>query len=219
MVFLDRSEAGRLLGHRLNRYANRNDVLVLALPRGGVPVGMEVARSLRAPFDVFLVRKLGAPGQQELAIGAISSGGVRVLDEETILALGISSDQVEMLVKRERLELERRERLYRGNSNAREIRGRTAILVDDGMATGLTMRAAVQALRHRSPGKILVAVPVASSTACRRLGEEADEVVCLSTPPEFLAVGQWYRDFSQVEDAEVRELLDRANLPISNDLV
>lgn len=212
MVFLDRSEAGRLLGARLSPYANREDILVLALPRGGVPVGLEVARALNAPLDVFVVRKLGAPGQEELAIGAISSGGVRLLNRETIRALGISRGQVEAITQREARELERRERLYRGNHDAPEMRGKTVLVVDDGLATGLTMRAAIQALRQKEPKEIIAAVPVASSSACREVEKEADAVICLSTPPEFLALGQWYRNFSQVGDAAVHEMLDRARI-------
>jgi len=216
MVFLDRSEAGRLLGARLSPYANREDILVLALPRGGVPVGLEVARALNAPLDVFVVRKLGAPGQEELAIGAISSGGVRLLNQATIHALGISRGQVEAITQREAQELERRERLYRGNRDAPEMRGKTVLVVDDGLATGLTMRAAIQALRQKEPKEIIAAVPVASSSACREVEKEADAVICLSTPPEFFALGQWYRNFSPVGDAAVRELLDRAGIPVAD---
>jgi predicted phosphoribosyltransferase len=215
MIFRDRIEAGQLLGMRLKPYANANPqgIIVLALPRGGVPIGLEVARALNAPLDVFLVRKLGAPGQEELAIGAISSGGVRLLNQETIRTLGISQDQVETITRREAQELERRELLYRGKQDAPEIRGKTAILVDDGLATGLTMRSAIEALRQKEPNEILVAVPVASAAACREVEKEADTVLCLHTPPGFFALGQWYQDFSQVGDAAVREMLDQAKLP------
>lgn len=212
MVFPDRIAAGRMLGTRLGQFANRKPVLVLALPRGGVPVGFEVAQALHAPLDVFLVRKLGFPGQEELAIGAIASGGTSLLNEKMIRMLGIPSHQIEAITRQETHELERREHLYRGDRGAPDIRGRTLILVDDGMATGYTMRVAVTALRHKDPLEIIVAVPVASSATCKEVGQEADAVVCLSTPPEFCAVGEWYRNFSQVSDAEVGDLLDRAKL-------
>lgn len=184
---------------------------MLALPRGGVPVGFEIARALHAPLDVFLVRKLGFPGQEELAIGAIASGGARLLNSEMIQTLGISPAMVETIAQKESQELERREQLYRGNTAALDVPGHTVIVVDDGMATGYSMRVAVQALRREGPREIFVAVPVASSNACREVEKEADALVCLYTPPDFFAVGQWYRNFHQVTDAEVRNLLDRAS--------
>jgi putative phosphoribosyl transferase len=213
MVFPDRMAAGQLLGSRLSQFANREGVLVLALPRGGVPVGFEVASALHAALDVCLVRKLGMPGQEELAIGAIASGGVCLLNHEMIRALHIPPRQVEAVTQNETRELERREHLYRGNRPALDVHGRTLILVDDGMATGYTMRVAVTALRQKEPLEMIVAIPVASSAACRELAKVADGVVCLSAPPDFYAVGQWYRDFSQISDAEVCNLLDRAKLP------
>jgi putative phosphoribosyl transferase len=211
MVFLDRNAAGKMLGTRLGQFANRKSVLVLALPRGGVPVAFEVALALHAPLDVYLVRKLGFPGQEELAIGAIASGGVRLLNEKLIRSLHLPPQQIEAITQQETQELERRQHLYRGHRGAPPIQGNTVILVDDGMATGYTMRVAVTALRQQDPVEIIVAVPVASSSACRDVAREADSVVCLSTPPDFYAVGEWYRNFSQVSDTEVRELLERAH--------
>jgi putative phosphoribosyl transferase len=213
MVFPDRSAAGQMLSERLGQFANEKPLLVLALPRGGVPVALEVAIALHAPLDVFLVRKLGFPGQEELAIGAIASGGAHLLNAAIIRGLHIPPQQVQEIIQRESAELERREHLYRGNREAPNIEGRTVIVVDDGMATGSTMRVAVTALRQKSPHKTIVAVPVAPSIACKQLQHQADAVVCLSTPPNFYAVGEWYRDFSQVRDATVRELLDRAHTP------
>jgi putative phosphoribosyl transferase len=207
--FQDRVEAGRRLAGHLRDYAGRDDVIVLGLPRGGVPVAAEVARALGAPLDVFLVRKLGLPGQEEFAMGAIASGGVRVLNEELLSQLPIAEETIARVAVREQEELQRRERAYRGNRAEPRIRGRTVILVDDGLATGSTMRAAVAALRQRGPAAIVVAVPVAARETCERLGSEADEVVCPVTPDPFVAVGAWYADFSQVSDAEVRELLER----------
>jgi putative phosphoribosyl transferase len=209
MLFRDRTEAGQRLGARLKEMAIQNPV-VLALPRGGVPVGFEVAQALDAPFDVFVVRKLGTPGQEELAMGAIASGGVRVLNEEVVQALAIMPEQIDAIAAREAQELERRERDYRGNREQLDVRGRTVILVDDGLATGSTMRAAVAAVRQRGPEKIIVAVPVAACATCAKLQQEANETVCLYTPLEFYAVGQWYEDFSQVTDDQVRELLQRS---------
>jgi putative phosphoribosyl transferase len=211
MVFLDRNAAGKMLGTRLGQFANRKSVLVLALPRGGVPVAFEVALALHAPLDVYLVRKLGFPGQEELAIGAIASGGVRLLNEKLIRSLHLPPQQIEAITQQETQELERRQHLYRRDRGAPHIQGHTLILVDDGMATGYTMRVAVTALRQQDPVEIIVAVPVASSSACRDVAREADSVVCLSTPPDFYAVGEWYRNFSQVSDTEVRELLERAH--------
>ncbi len=210
MIFRDRADAGRVLARELRQYAGRTDVLVLGLPRGGVPVAFEVARELGAPLDVFVVRKLGAPGQEELAMGAIASGGVRVLNSEVVHLLGISANEIETITQREEQELERRERLYRGERPAIDPRGRTVILIDDGLATGSTMRAAAKALRRLGPEKIVVAVPVASRSTCEELGAEVDEVVCAATPEPFYAVGQWYASFAQTTDEEVRDLLERA---------
>jgi len=209
-AFLDRSDAGRRLAASLQHYARRQDVTVLALPRGGVPVGYEVAHALQAPLDVFLVRKLGVPGHEELAMGAIASGGVRVLNREVVLELGIPEQTIDRVAAREQTELERREREYRGNRPPLELRGRTAILCDDGLATGSTMRAAVASLRQQNAGRIVVAVPVAAARTCNLLRSEVDELVCLMTPAYFQAVGEWYEDFRQTGDDEVRELLARA---------
>lgn len=208
--FADRAEAGQLLAGRLSGYANRPGVVVLALPRGGVPVAYEVARALRAPLDVFLVRKLGTPGHEELAMGAIASGGVRVLNATVVRELGLPSAEIDRVAAREQEELERRERAYRDGRPPAGVRGRTVILVDDGLATGSTMRAAVRALRREGPSRIVVAVPVSAPQACDELGGEADEIVCLMTPEPFMAVGLWYRDFTPTTDDEVRDLLARA---------
>jgi putative phosphoribosyl transferase len=210
MLFTDRVEAGRFLASKLSEYADHPEVLVLALPRGGVPVAFEVARALRAPLDVFLVRKLGVPGHPELAMGAIASGGVRVLNEDVVGALGISRDVIEAVAAVEEQELERRERIYRGGRPPPDVRGRTVILVDDGLATGSTMRAAVAALRQHGPDRIVVAVPVGAPETCEEFRSEADDVVCARTPEPFYAVGLWYGDFSQTTDEEVHDLLDRA---------
>ncbi|MGH9348514.1 MAG: phosphoribosyltransferase [Vicinamibacterales bacterium] len=208
--FRDRREAGRLLAARLAAYAGRHDVLVLALPRGGVPVAYEVARALGAPLDVFLVRKLGVPGREELAMGAVASGGVRVLNEDVVSALGISDRAIDEVAAAEQAELARRERLYRGTRPPPDAQGRTAILVDDGLATGASMLAAVQALRQQRPARIVVAVPTASPDTCEQVRAEVDQVECLFTPHPFRAVGLWYEDFSQTTDEEVRDLLARA---------
>jgi predicted phosphoribosyltransferase len=210
MRFRDRREAGRLLAQPLGAYANRGDVLVLALPRGGVPVAYEVARALQAPLDVLLVRKLGLPGHEELAIGAVATGGIRVLDPSLLQQFGISSEVLERIAERETRELQRRERAYRGELPPREVKDKTVIVVDDGLATGSSMRAAVRALRQRGPAAIVVAVPVAPPSTRESLREEADEVVCVRTPEPFAAVGQWYDDFSQTSDEEVSELLGAA---------
>ncbi len=207
--FRNRTDAGRRLAEKLAAYAHWPDVLVLALPRGGVPVAFEVARSLGAPLDVFVVRKLGVPGHEELAMGAVATGGVRVLNDEIVHGLGIRGSEIETVVAREQQELARRQRLYRGGRPAPEVADKTVILVDDGLATGATMRAAVRALRQQHPQRIFVAVPTASSDTCEALRAEADEVVCLTTPEPFLAVGYWYDDFAQTTDAEVRDLLGR----------
>ena len=211
LPFQDRTEAGRLLGAEL---ASRKLVkaVVLALPRGGLPVGKEVAEALKAPLDVIVVRKLGVPWQPELAMGAIA-GSTRVLDNEVIGEFGISPKQIETVAARETQEMERRETLYRGGLPALELRGRTVVLVDDGLATGSTMVAAVRHVRSLHPGKLMVAVPVSSSQACSRLKKEADECVCLAQPEPFFAVGEWYVDFHQVTDAEVQEILKRGRVP------
>ena len=208
-AFANRTEAGRLLAEKLGEYADRNDVIVLGLPRGGVPVAYEVAKRLRAPLDVFIVRKLGVPGFEELAAGAIASGGVRVLNEEVMRAIPHAEEAIEAVTERETTELQRREQIYRQERPSPELQNRTAILVDDGLATGATMRAAVKALRERGAAKIVVAVPVGPPDTCHELEQLADETLCLSTPPLFQAVGQYYEDFSQTSDEDVRELLAR----------
>jgi predicted phosphoribosyltransferase len=208
--FRDRAEAGRYLADRLSGYAGRDDVIVLALPRGGVPVGYEVAKALGAPLDVFVVRKLGVPGREELAMGAIASGGLLVLDRDVVRALGISREQIERTVAAELRELERREAAYRDDREPPQLTGKTVILVDDGLATGATMRAAALAVRQANPAKIVVAVPVAAAETCDEFRDVVDEIVCGLTPRPFHAVGLWYDDFSQTTDDEVRELLARA---------
>jgi predicted phosphoribosyltransferase len=215
MLFQDRFEAGRVLVSKLSQFANRPDVVVLALPRGGVPVGFEVAKALNAPLDVFVVRKLGLPGREEVAMGAIASGGIRVLNEDLIRALGIPQELIESVAAKEQQELERREREYREGRQPIDVRGRTVILVDDGLATGSSMRVAALALRQKQPAQIIVAVPVASAATCSEFEAQVDKVVCAVTPEPFWAVGQWYRDFSQTSDEEVRELLRQAaSLPV-----
>jgi putative phosphoribosyl transferase len=208
--FRDRREAGRALAKALTRYAGRPDVLVLALPRGGVPVAFEVAAALNAPLDVFLVRKLGVPDHEELAMGALAAGGVTVRNEDVIAELDIPEEVIARTATREGRELTRRIRAYRGDRPALDVQGRTIILVDDGLATGSTMRAAVVALRQLGPARIVVGVPVAAPRTCEALAAEADEVVCALTPERFVAVGRWYEDFSQTTDAEVRALLAQA---------
>lgn len=208
--FRDRADAGRALAAELSAYAGRDDVVVLALPRGGVPVGYEVARALGAPLDVFIVRKLGVPGHEELAMGAIASGGVRVLNESVVQPLRIPESVIDTIAAREQAELERREREYRDGRPAPDVRGRTVILVDDGLATGATMRAAAQALRLQQPARVVVAVPVSAEESCEELRTQVDDIVCSMTPHPFYGVGMWYEDFSQTTDAEVRELLARA---------
>lgn len=208
--FHDRAEAGRLLAAKLSEYANRPDVLVLALPRGGVPVGFEVAKALNAPLDVFLVRKLGVPGHEELAMGAIASGGTLVLNDDVVLTLRIPQQLMDVVAQREQQELERRERAYRDDRPQPDVQGKTIILVDDGLATGSTMRAAIRALRQREPAKIVVAVPAASPDTCDAFRDEVDDIVCALTPEPFYAVGLWYEDFSQTTDEEVRDLMERS---------
>jgi predicted phosphoribosyltransferase len=212
-VYRDRTEAGRVLAERLGAYADRPEVIVLALPRGGVPVGYEVARALHAPLDVFIVRKLGVPGHEELAMGAVATGGVRVLNDQVVRSLGIPDSVIDAVASWELEELRRRERLYRGDRPPPDVRGKTVILVDDGLATGSTMLAAVRALRQQQPARIVVAVPIAAPDTCELLRAEVDDVVCAVTPEPFYAVGLWYRDFSQTTDEEVRELLAQATEP------
>jgi predicted phosphoribosyltransferase len=208
--FIDRTEAGKLLAAKLTRYAGHGETIVLALPRGGVPVAFEVARELGAPLDVFVVRKLGLPGQEELAMGAIATGGIRVLNREVVTYLAVPESIIDRVAWQEQRELERRERLYRGDRPALAVKGLTAILVDDGLATGSTMLAAITALKELAPGRIVVAVPVAPPTTLEELENEVDEVVCVLTPEPFDGVGRWYQDFSQTTDDEVRSLLERS---------
>lgn len=213
MRFRNRIEAGGLLGEELaRRYGNRDDVIVLALPRGGVPVGYHVAQSLNAPLDVFIVRKLGVPGHEELAMGAIASGGVRVMNDDVLRYVPVPQQAIEEVAAREQVELERREKSYRDDRPPLDVRGKTAVIVDDGLATGSTMRAAVRALRKMEPREIIVAVPVAAQSTCEEFRAETDDIVCLYTPEPFQAVGLWYEDFSQTTDSEVHDLLGRANL-------
>lgn len=209
--YLNRTEAGRELATKLSKFAGRGDVIVLALPRGGVPVAVEVARALRAPLDVFVVRKLGVPGHEELAFGAIASGGVRVFAEDTIRGLRLTLPMIEAVIETEEKELTRRERLYRGDRPLLELRGKTVIIVDDGLATGASMLAAVRAVRAYEPAQVVVAVPVAARETCGDMDEEADVVcVCALEPAPFYGVGMWYYDFSQTSDEEVQALLAKA---------
>jgi putative phosphoribosyl transferase len=212
-LFRDRADAGRRLAAKLASYAGRPDLMVLALPRGGVPVGYEVARALGVPLDVLVVRKLGVPGQTELAMGAIATGGVRILNQSVLESLGILPAVVEAVAAREGHELERRERLYRGNRPPVDVRGRVALLVDDGLATGATRHAAAAALRELGPARIVVAAPAAARETCEMLRPHVDDVICAETPVPFLAVGEWYEDFGQVTDDEVQTLLHRAPAP------
>jgi putative phosphoribosyl transferase len=205
--FRDRTDAGQRLAEALGAYANRPDVLVLALPRGGVPVAAEVANKLNAPLDILLVRKLGVPFHPELGMGAIATGGVRILNKEVIDALGISADAIETVAREEQRELERREKAYRGDVPAPKLEGKTVILVDDGIATGSTMLAAIMAARQLKAARVIVAVPTVAASTCNKMREAADDVVALLAPEEFYAVGQWYDNFAQTTDNEVRELL------------
>jgi putative phosphoribosyl transferase len=210
MFFADRFEAGRLLAALLGEYAGDREAIVLALPRGGVPVGFEIAAALRLPLDVLVVRKLGVPGQPELALGAIASGGIRFINQDVVEAFYLSSESIERIAAAEEAELERREREYRGSRLALDPKGRTVILADDGLATGSSMRAAAQALRLRRPAKIIAALPVGSPEACAALSLEVDSLVCLNCPDRFQAVGQWYERFDQVADTDVQQLLRRS---------
>ena len=210
MLFRDRRHAGQVLAQKLGHYRDREDVLILALPRGGVPVAFEVAQALDAPLDVFIVRKLGLPGQEEFAMGAIATGGVRVVNEDAVKYLRISDEVIDAVAAKEAKELERRERAYRGSRPAPQLAGRTVILVDDGLATGSTMRAAAAALRQQQPARIVIAVPVSAPETCDEFRSEVDEIICAATPGSFRGVGQWYEDFSQTPDDEVHRLLEAA---------
>jgi predicted phosphoribosyltransferase len=208
MHFRDRADAGRFLASSLAAWRGRRDLLILALPRGGVPVAYEIARALFAPLDVFVVRKLGVPGHEELAMGAVAAGGTRVLNAEVINALGrFAQEAIEHVTERETQELERRTECYRGNRPLPDVRDKVVILVDDGLATGATMRAAARALRAQHPARLIIAVPVAAEATCTEMQKEADEVLCGILPEEFFGVGQFYEDFSQTSDDEVRRLL------------
>jgi putative phosphoribosyl transferase len=211
MVYRDRSEAGRQLAAALTKYADQPNVLVLALPRGGVPVGYEVSRALHAPLDLLLVRKLGFPGNEELAMGAVAQGGEPVFNQDVITMVDLPQGVIDAVLARERQELARRERVYRDDAPPPPIADHTVILVDDGLATGATMRAAVRAARAQHAGRVVVAVPVSAETTCGELSDEVDEMVCLDTPEPFYAVGMWYQDFPQLTDEDVRNLLRRAH--------
>lgn len=208
--FRNREEAGKLLANRLRAYKDRPDVLVLALPRGGVPVAFEIARSLHVPFDVLIIRKLGVPGQEELAMGAIASRGIRVINNDVVQWLALSPEVIDKVSAHEQHEVERRERLYRGNRPAYHIQNRVVILVDDGIATGATMLAAVAAVKQQQPAKVIIAIPVAASASCEEFAGKVDNLVCISKPANFFAVSLWYDYFPQTTDEEVRNLLARA---------
>lgn len=207
---MDRVDAGRRLADALDDYEGGDDVVVYGLPRGGVPVAAEVARALDAPLDVLIVRKLGVPGQPELAMGAVASGGVRVLNDEILRQIHVSHDQIDRISEEQRHEVRKREERLRGDADVPDVKGKTALVIDDGIATGSTMRASVEALRELGPEKVAVAVPVASHGACEDMEEVADDVVCLETPSPFHAVGAWYENFNQTTDAEVKRLLEQA---------
>lgn len=209
-VFRDRSDAGKRLAGKLEQYQGREDVIVLALPRGGVPVAYEVAQILSAPLDIFLVRKLGVPGHEELAMGAIASGGVRVLNNEVIQALEIPFEMIDSVTRREEEELKRRETAFRGDRPRPALEGKIVILIDDGLATGASMRAAVQGIKPQYPARLVVAVPTAAPQACEQLEQEVDEMICAATPEPFHGVGMWYEDFAQTSNEEVRDLLERS---------
>ncbi len=208
--YSDRSEAGLALADRLKHYANRDDISILALPRGGVPVAYEIAKSLNVPMDVFLVRKMGAPGREELAMGAVAEGGVRVMNNDIVRALGIPDPEIERVAEREEKELQRRADAYRGDREPLEITARIAILVDDGLATGATMRSAAKAVRQKERSHVVIAVPVAPAERCSEMENEADEVICEMQPADLMAISRWYVDFAQVTDQEVRDILERA---------
>ena len=210
MIYRDRRDAGKCLAPRLSEYANRDDVIVLALPRGGVPVAYEVAKALRAPLDIFLVRKLGVPGHEELAMGAIATGGVRFVNDDVVKYLKIPDEVIDAVAAHELKELKRRERAYRGDRSEPDVHGKTVILVDDGLATGSTMRAAAASLRQQEPARIVVAVPVSAVQTCNEYRMGVDEIICADTPEPFMGVGMWYRDFLQTTDEEVRRLLAKA---------
>ncbi|HEU0292276.1 MAG TPA: phosphoribosyltransferase [Anaerolineales bacterium] len=216
-IFRNRRDAGRKLAEKLSRYANRSDVIVLALPRGGVPVAYEVALALNAPLDIFTVRKLGVPGHEELAMGAIATGGARVINQDIIRIFNIPQGLVEAVVKQELKELERRERAYRGDRAMREIHDHTAILIDDGLATGASMHSAIMGLRAKDPAAIVVAVPTAAPETCEALKQEVDDIVCATTPEPFYGVSRWYEDFSQTTDEEVQMLLEDAARQVQQD--
>lgn len=213
-IFKDRRDAGRKLAEKLSAYTNRSDVIVLALPRGGVPVAYEVALALNAPLDIFIVRKLGVPGHEELAMGAIATGGIRVINQDIVRTFNIPHGLIEAVVKRELKELERRERLYRGDQPPRQILNHTAILVDDGLATGASMHGAIMGLRAKDPARIVVAVPTAALETCQAFKDMVDEIICTTTPEPFYGVGRWYEDFSQTTDEEVRALLEDTALQV-----
>jgi predicted phosphoribosyltransferase len=217
MLFRDRTEAGRFLATKLAKYADRHDVVVLALPRGGVPVAYEVAAALNLPLDIFLVRKLGVPGHEELAMGAIASGSVRVLNKDVVQSLGIPPSVIDAVAEMEQRELERREKYYRQDAPTSDLTNKTVILIDDGLATGATMRAAAEALRQQNVKEIVVAVPVAAASTCREFESEVDVIVCGVTPEPFYGVGSWYRDFTQTDDDEVIELLRKVRNEINQE--
>lgn len=210
-LFKDRRDAGRKLAQKLKDYAGRKDVIVLALPRGGVPVAYEVAKALNVPMDIFIVRKLGWPGHEEMAIGAIASGGVKVLNQDIVQYLNIPEALIDAVAQRELRELERREHAYRGDRPPLDVKDRTVIIVDDGLATGASMRAAVEGVRAHHPARIVIAVPTAAPETCESLKDEVDEVICATTPEPFYGVSRWYEDFSQTTDEEVRTLLQDTN--------
>jgi putative phosphoribosyl transferase len=210
MIFQNRAEAGQQLASHLEKYANRDDVIVLAVPRGGVPIAFEVARALNLPLDIFVLRKLGVPGHEEFAFGAIGSGGVRVLDGQVVQSLGLSNMVIDLITRAERAELARREQIYRGRRPPLNVRGKIVILVDDGIATGASLTAGVHAVRQMQPAAIVIAAPVAPRSTVKRLRHEVDDVVCVETPERFYGVGRFYHDFSQVSDEEVNALLDSA---------
>ncbi|MBI4474951.1 MAG: phosphoribosyltransferase [Acidobacteria bacterium] len=210
MMFADRADAGRILASKLTAYKGRPDVVIFALPRGGIPVAYEIGKAIGAPIDVFVVRKLGVPGQEELAMGAIATGDIRIINYEVVNQLGITQEAIDAVTDQQREELRRREQLYRGGRPQREVRGQSVILVDDGIATGSTMRAAIAALRQLGPARIVVAVPVAAPETCQQIGGEVDEIICAATPEPLFSIGQWYKRFEQTTDDEVRDLLGRA---------